>query len=85
MPFAMKVKFFKGCFVFRPWWLIIGSVLVYAVFYMDRYGAFGVIPQVFLGIIGGRLLVKAFYEKNQKALDRYLGKGKRRGSWRASK
>ena len=68
---AIKLKGAKGGFVFRPIYFIPGLMLMYTVFFLDQYGWLSVVPQLVFGLIGGRLFIMGFYEKNNKKFKSY--------------
>jgi hypothetical protein len=75
MVFAFKIKWMKGSFVFRPVFFGLGAILVYFVWWMDSFGMITVLPQIFLGVLGGRLLISGVYEKNPKKFAKYAQRG----------
>lgn len=75
---SVKLKWAKGGFVFRPMYLIPGIFTIYIVHYLDQYGMISLLPQVILGLMGGRWFIKGFYESNNRKFREYQRNQKER-------
>ena len=68
---SVKIKGAKGGFLFRPMYLIPGIFVLYLVHYLDQYGMITLLPQVLLGLMGGRWFIKGLYEPNNRKFGEY--------------
>ena len=80
---SVKIKGAKGGFVFRPMYLIPGIFVIYLVHYLDQFGMVSLLPQVLLGLMGGRWFIKGIYEANDRKFATYQKEQKEKKSGRA--
>jgi len=86
----LRCPFASGYLTFNGWWFLLALGCIYGVYFIQSFGGWlPVLPTVLIGLVGGRSLARAFYEKPgrkelrvEKKAIRRAAKANKRGAWR---